>query len=162
MLWEVWHLWSAGSCFAFNTYRHWQKLVLREQEGLIMSKEGVTQCTPLSMILYALAEWFADNAALAGFYMAIDHWFARLCEIGPPRGYIPEPSKSILITHSKAGNHYLGGYLGKKKLAQAYAEEKATNWVLSVDTFSDMMGQQPQAAFAGFAHSLQCKWAYLQ
>eukprot|EP00957_Ditylum_brightwellii_P118848 9065036-Ditylum_brightwellii.AAC.1 len=25
-----------------------------------------------------------------------------------------------------------------------------------------MMGQQSQAAFAGFAQSLQCKWAYLQ
>eukprot|EP00957_Ditylum_brightwellii_P029103 2199497-Ditylum_brightwellii.AAC.1 len=72
-----------------------------------------------------LQEWFADDAALAGFYAAIDHWFARLCEIGPPRGYIPKPSKSILITHTKniasatdyfkhynfeikAGNCYLG------------------------------------------------------
>eukprot|EP00957_Ditylum_brightwellii_P099852 7608087-Ditylum_brightwellii.AAC.1 len=24
------------------------------------------------------------------------------------------------------------------------------------------MGQQPQAAFAGFARLLQCKWSYLQ
>eukprot|EP00957_Ditylum_brightwellii_P210907 15365540-Ditylum_brightwellii.AAC.2 len=39
MLWEVRHLWSAGLRFAFNTYCHWQKLVLRGQEGLIMSKE---------------------------------------------------------------------------------------------------------------------------
>eukprot|EP00957_Ditylum_brightwellii_P023945 1805600-Ditylum_brightwellii.AAC.1 len=59
-----------------NTYCHWRKLVLRGQEVLIMNKEGMTQGNPLSMILYALAvlpEWFADNAALAGFYAAIDH-----------------------------------------------------------------------------------------
>eukprot|EP00957_Ditylum_brightwellii_P125816 9591346-Ditylum_brightwellii.AAC.1 len=35
----------------------------------------------------------------------------------------------------KAGNRYLGGSIGKKELAQAYAEEKVTGW---------------------------CKWAYLQ
>eukprot|EP00957_Ditylum_brightwellii_P090261 6874052-Ditylum_brightwellii.AAC.1 len=30
-----------------------------------------------------LQEWFADDAALVGFFATIDHWFARLCEIGP-------------------------------------------------------------------------------
>eukprot|EP00957_Ditylum_brightwellii_P074597 5668379-Ditylum_brightwellii.AAC.1 len=54
MLWEVRHLWAAGSRFAFNTYRHWWKLVLRGQDELILSKEGMTQGDPLSMILYAL------------------------------------------------------------------------------------------------------------
>eukprot|EP00957_Ditylum_brightwellii_P199007 15169775-Ditylum_brightwellii.AAC.1 len=123
--------------------------------------------------------WFADNTALAGFYAAIEHWFARLCKLGPPCSYIPDPSKSILITHTqsiasatdyfehynfkiKAGNHYLGGFLGKKELAQEYAAEKVADWALFVDTFSDMMGQQPQAAFARFSRLLKCKWAYLQ
>eukprot|EP00957_Ditylum_brightwellii_P043810 3322308-Ditylum_brightwellii.AAC.2 len=96
MLWEARHLWAAGSQFAFSTYCHWRKLVLRGQKGLILSKEGVRQGDPLSMILYALAvlpvilildkllatllfskkqlqEWFADDAALAGFYAPIDH-----------------------------------------------------------------------------------------
>eukprot|EP00957_Ditylum_brightwellii_P140455 10701302-Ditylum_brightwellii.AAC.1 len=40
MLWEVQHLWAAGSRFAFNTYHHWRKLVLRGQDELILSKEG--------------------------------------------------------------------------------------------------------------------------
>eukprot|EP00957_Ditylum_brightwellii_P063925 4849788-Ditylum_brightwellii.AAC.1 len=62
----------------------------------------------------------------------------------------------------KDGNRYLGGYLGEQELAQASAVEKVTDWVLSVHTFSDMMGQQPQASFAGFTQFLQCKWAYLQ
>eukprot|EP00957_Ditylum_brightwellii_P039740 3007569-Ditylum_brightwellii.AAC.1 len=62
----------------------------------------------------------------------------------------------------KAGNRYLGGLLGEKELAQEYTSEKVTEWALSVDTFSDMIGQQPQAAFARFTRLLQCKWAYLQ
>eukprot|EP00957_Ditylum_brightwellii_P141949 10814263-Ditylum_brightwellii.AAC.1 len=110
---------------------------------------------------------------------AIDHWFAQLCMIEPPCGYIPEPSKSILVTSSdnieqatayfehynfkiKAGNCYLGGYLGEKELVQEYATKKVMEWVSSVNTFADMMDQQPQTAFAGFARLLQCKWAYLQ
>eukprot|EP00957_Ditylum_brightwellii_P113857 8680360-Ditylum_brightwellii.AAC.1 len=101
MLWEVRHLWAAGLQFAFNTYRHWWKLVLRGQEGLILSKEGVTQGDPL-------------RCCTGGV-------LCRDC-------YIPEPSKSILITHTnniasatdyfehynfeiKAGNCYLGGFL---------------------------------------------------
>eukprot|EP00957_Ditylum_brightwellii_P208333 15356891-Ditylum_brightwellii.AAC.1 len=32
----------AGSRFAFNTYHHWQKLVLRGQDELVMSKEGTS------------------------------------------------------------------------------------------------------------------------
>eukprot|EP00957_Ditylum_brightwellii_P017102 1289692-Ditylum_brightwellii.AAC.1 len=113
----------AGSRFAINTYQHWQTLVLRGEDELIMSKEDLTQGDLLSMILYALAvlplilildqlldilpfkerqlqEWFADDAALAGCYAAINHWFVWLCEIGPPCGYILEPSKSILVTGS--------------------------------------------------------------
>eukprot|EP00957_Ditylum_brightwellii_P159791 12162479-Ditylum_brightwellii.AAC.1 len=48
----------------------WEKEVLRGQEGLILSKEGVTQGNPLKK---QLQEWFADNSALAGFYAAINH-----------------------------------------------------------------------------------------
>eukprot|EP00957_Ditylum_brightwellii_P181015 13790192-Ditylum_brightwellii.AAC.1 len=35
-------------------------------------------------------------------------------------------------------------------------------WVSSANTFANMMDQQPQAAVAGFARLLQCKWTYLQ
>eukprot|EP00957_Ditylum_brightwellii_P162016 12334908-Ditylum_brightwellii.AAC.1 len=55
MLWNVQHSWAAGSRFAFNTYCHWRKLVLRGHDNIVMSKEGVTQGNSLAMILYALA-----------------------------------------------------------------------------------------------------------
>eukprot|EP00957_Ditylum_brightwellii_P096810 7372706-Ditylum_brightwellii.AAC.1 len=43
----------------------------------------------------------------------------------------------------KLGNRYLGSYIREQELAQAFATDKVTNWVSSVDTFADMMGQQP-------------------
>eukprot|EP00957_Ditylum_brightwellii_P158333 12052132-Ditylum_brightwellii.AAC.1 len=51
----------------------------------------------------------------------------------------------------KEGYRYLGGYIGPKRLAQEYVEEKVDDWVKSAETFSAMMAHQPQAAFAGYA-----------
>eukprot|EP00957_Ditylum_brightwellii_P067071 5090807-Ditylum_brightwellii.AAC.1 len=94
MLWIVRHTWVAGSRFAFNTYRHWRKLVLQGYKDLVMSKEGITQGDPLAMILYALAvlpiilhlekfmmgmditeaqlqKWFADDSAIGTFFQSM-------------------------------------------------------------------------------------------
>ena len=45
MLWTVRHRWPAGARFAFNCYKHWAQLLLRQPGELpvtIMSREGVT------------------------------------------------------------------------------------------------------------------------
>ncbi len=58
MLWTVRHRWAAGTRFAFNCYRHSAQLILRRkgQTGYtLLSREGVTQGDPLSMVLYGLA-----------------------------------------------------------------------------------------------------------
>ncbi len=58
MLWTVRHRWAAGARFAFNCYRHSAQLILRRkgQTGYtLLSREGVTQGDPLSMVLYGLA-----------------------------------------------------------------------------------------------------------
>ena len=78
MLWTVRHCWPAGSRFAFNFYRHWAQLLLRqigEPPVTILSREGVTQGEPLSMVLYGitlvpLAEELraADPGLLSPFY----------------------------------------------------------------------------------------------
>eukprot|EP00957_Ditylum_brightwellii_P113778 8674407-Ditylum_brightwellii.AAC.1 len=130
-----------------------------------MSKEGVTQGDPLAMILYALAvlplillleelisditeqlqKWFADDSALGSFFTTVKTWFGKLCEIGPPRGYIPEPEKSILVETPtnldkaktffadykfklKEGCCYLGGFLGSEALTTMYVEDKVEEW----------------------------------
>ena len=46
MLWTVRHRCPAGARFAFNCYRHWAKLLLRQPEEppvTILSREGLTQ-----------------------------------------------------------------------------------------------------------------------
>ena len=50
MLWTLHHRWPEGARFAFNFYRHWAQLILRqpgEPPVTILSREGVTQGDPL-------------------------------------------------------------------------------------------------------------------
>ena len=126
MLWTVRHRWPDGARFAFNCYKHWAQLLLRqpgEPPVTILSREGVTQGDPLSMVLYRitlvpLAEELraADLGILSPFY-AVDAAFdglaqrsAQLLKLlmkrGPDRGYFPEPDKSLFISDTpgqKAG-----------------------------------------------------------
>jgi hypothetical protein len=41
--------------------------------------------------------WYADNSGASGKLIEICHFFLKLEEIGPSFGYLPEPSKSILV-----------------------------------------------------------------
>ena len=78
MLWTVQHHWPAGARFAFNCYKHWAQLLIRhpgEPPVTILSREGVTQGEPLSMVLCGitlvpLAEELraADPELLSPFY----------------------------------------------------------------------------------------------
>ena len=57
MLRTVRHRWPAGARIAFNCYKHWEQLLLRhpgEPPVTILSREGVTQGDPLSMVLYRI------------------------------------------------------------------------------------------------------------
>ena len=57
MLWTVRHRWPSGARFAFNCYKHWAQLLLRqpgEPPVTIMNGEGVTQGDPLLMVLYVV------------------------------------------------------------------------------------------------------------
>ena len=117
MLWTVAHLWPSGARFSFNCYRHSTVMVVRRRGGTpeyILSREGVTQGDPLSMLLYGLAmtplalilqreepgvvwAWYADDAALSGPPAAVANGMRLLLRYGPARGYFPCPAKSILI-----------------------------------------------------------------
>ena len=111
------HLWPSGARFSFNCYRHSTVMVVRRRGGVpeyILSREGVTQGDPLSMLLYGLAmtplalilqreepgvvwAWYADDAALSGPPAAVANGMRLLLRYGPARGYFPFPAKSILI-----------------------------------------------------------------
>ena len=78
MMWTVRHRWPAGTRFVFNCYRHWEQLILCQTEEppvTILTREGVTQGEPLSMVMYGitlnpLAEELrvADPGLLLPFY----------------------------------------------------------------------------------------------
>ena len=57
MLWTVQHRCPVGARFAFNCYRHWAQLLLRQPKEppvTILSREGVTQGEHLSIVLYGI------------------------------------------------------------------------------------------------------------
>ena len=79
----------------------------------ILSKEGVSQGDPLSMLMYAAALtsliasladltnwsqcWYADDSDCAAKLPKLHEWFENLCELGPAYGYYPEPQKTVVV-----------------------------------------------------------------
>ena len=134
MLWTVRHRWPAGARFAFNCYKNWAQLLLRQPGELsvtILSREGVTQGDPLSMVLYGttlvplteelraadprlLSLFYADDAAFDGSARCSAHLLKLLTKRGPDRGYFPKPAKSLFISDTS------GQEAGAKR---AFAEE---------------------------------------
>ena len=118
VIWTVRHRWPAGAIFAFNCYKHWAQLLLRQPGELtvpILSKEGVTQGDPLSMVLYGitlaplaeelraadpglLSPFYADDAAFDGSAQRSAQLLKLLMRRGPDQGYFPEPAKSLFIS----------------------------------------------------------------
>jgi len=54
-LWNARILWPWCSCFLFNTYWGYARLFVQGSDQVLLSKEGVTQGDPLSMMMYAVA-----------------------------------------------------------------------------------------------------------
>ena len=199
MLWTVRHRWANGARFSYNCYRHSAQLLLRRRGGdceIILSREGVTQGDPLSMVLYGLSltplaeairlavptvvqPWYADDAAMSGPVTGIAAAQRLLLELGPRRGYFPEPDKSILIsplaTHPSAleplaefnfrqldGHRYIGGFVGSGAAEEAWIDPQIQDWIAGVKSLAQAARRYPQTAHAGLARSLQAEWQYLQ
>ena len=118
MLWNVRHRWAKGSRIAFNSYRHFNQVIVRRGGGktahVILAEEGLSQCDPLAMALYGVAllplaeklkravpevavPWFADDVATVGNLSDCALALEFLCEVGPQYGYFPEPEKTHVI-----------------------------------------------------------------
>ena len=79
MLWTVWRHWPEKLRFTFNCYKNLAQILLRQTWTplvTLMSKEGVTQGDPLSVVLYGvtlvpLVEelWEADPGILTPLYV---------------------------------------------------------------------------------------------
>ena len=117
MMWTVRHIWPARARFAFNCYRHWAQLILRqprETPVTVLSREGVTQGDPLSMVLYRitlvplteelkvadlglLSPFYAYNASFDGLTQRSAQILKLLMKRGPDRGHSPDMAKYLFI-----------------------------------------------------------------
>ena len=82
-----------------------------------------------------------DGASITAYFSTIEAWYAELKVMGPPLGYYPEPTKSIIMVSAESevaakeffgprgfkvstGGHYLGSYLGESDGARSFVREK--------------------------------------
>ena len=118
MLWTVRHRWPAVAIFAFNLYKHWSQILLRQLGELpvtILSREGFTQGDPLSMVFYGitlvplaeklcaadtgfLSPFYADNAAFDALARHSAQLLKLLMRRGPYQGYFPELANYLIIS----------------------------------------------------------------
>ena len=174
-----------------NSYRSPMELFV--DGDVILSKEGTTQGDPLAMPMYGLATiplirrleglcrqiWYADDSAAIGTVEQLLAWWNRLTAEGPVFGYLPNPSKTWLVTKQRhfdkaslmfsgsgvnvtqEGRPYLGAAIGSQKYVEEYVNSKVQVWSSSINILSDIAKSQPHAAFSGLTHSLLSKWTYL-
>ena len=121
MLWTVRYRWPAGARSAFNCYRHWAQLLilhLEEPPVTILSREGVTQGDPLSVVLYGitliplvkelraadpglLSLFYVDDAAFDGSERCSSQLLNLLMKSGTDWEYFPKPDKSLFISYTQ-------------------------------------------------------------
>ena len=158
IMWTVGHHWTAGARFAFNCYRHLAQLLLRQLGELpvtILSREGVTQGDPLSMVLYSitlvflaeelktadpgiLSPFYADDAAFDGLARQSAQLLKLLMQRGLDQRYSPVPAKSLLIS-DKMG------------------QEAAAKWEFAVEglTLNFVSGSRYLGAYLGLRDQLE-------
>jgi hypothetical protein len=123
--------------------------------------------------------WYADDMAMVGPCSGIAKAMGLLEELGPIRGYFPEPSKSILISKPAEqaparqhmagfafqyveGHRYVGGFIGTPESREAWLQPQVADWIHGVEQLAQVAKRYPQTAYAGLAKSLQMEWQYLQ
>jgi len=84
-LWNARVLWPWCSRFLFNTHQGYARLFVQGSDQVLLSREGVTQGDPLSMMMYAFAviplicsledshqwiqNWYVDDTSCIGEMM---------------------------------------------------------------------------------------------
>ena len=129
-----------------------------------------------------ITSWFADNNGAASSFESIDNFFEDLSRFWPDFGYIPKPSKSILIVHPykmedanvffnvvgfcgfqiTTGSRYLGDFIVNKGSRDVWLLKKMSDWEASIMDISDTAHKFPQSAFVGLQKSLQHEWGFVQ
>ena len=135
--------------------------------GLLPLGESLQQTAP-----QVLQPWYADDFGMLGQPADVAPVMHQLMTEGPPRGYFPEPAKSIVVCTESAetaaraaftdfhfkychGAHYVGGFIGTQHKLDMWLQPKIDGWVSGVKTLVRVATRYPQTSFAGLRLSLQ-------
>ena len=94
--------------------------------------------------------WYADDAGTGGTFADLQAHTRDLMVRGPPWGYFPEPTKSMLFVSPRnvprteayfwdmevrvvTRSRYLGGFIGELAMEKAWIAEKLKGWTESVE-----------------------------
>jgi hypothetical protein len=178
--------------FAANCYNVPSRIFIAGGKE-ISSEEGFTQGNPLAMDLYAIGMVplldsvkyeitnckqvaYADDNSGSGKIEQVKEWWESIQENGPKYGYLPEPSKSWLITkpqhEEKArqafrdsavkitteGHKQLGASLGSEDYKQTFVKDKVKEWVSEVNELSEIAKTVPHSAYSAFVQGLRHRW----
>jgi hypothetical protein len=184
MLWNVRHLWPSASRYMFNMYSHQSTLLVRDpltgECHRVASAEGVVQGCPMAMLGFAMAllpmiheleelaeqlqtgqSFYANDTLGNGNLEALLVWYRRLCELGKPYGYVPQPAKCMIVTRFPktardlfvpegfcpdnivAGARYLGGFMGEEELCKEFVQGQVASMVGLMEEVANVAHKYP-------------------
>ena len=160
-----------------------------ETGNFIHSKESVTQGDTLKIIVYVLGvlplirkiqevhpnttkPWYEDDAGSVGTFPHILDHLGNIMAWGTHQGYLPEPTKGILVVSVHnfgwseiffwgrglaivTGSRYMGGYVGDAEHQAEWLSEKVKEWVGGFRMMAGGACKHPQAAYVGLHKCLQ-------
>ena len=123
--------------------------------------------------------WYLDDAGVGGTFEALRKNMRYLLVRGPPQGYLPDLTMSILVVsphnvqQSEEQFHgmgvqvvtvslYLGGFIGDQESKKAWLAEKVMGWTDSVEVLTKVARRHTQTDYAGLENSLQKEWDFVQ
>ena len=186
-----------------NTYQLPARLIINDKNGHsddILSEEGSTQGDVPAMAMYALGTkplldklmstvdqqkckqvWYADDSGSGGKITEMRKWWEELTSTGPKYGYVPKPSKTIMIVKNQElkeqaqavfcntgitieveGERHLGAAIGSPEFKEKYVKKKVDSWTEDVEQLSAIAKDEPQIALSAFTKALCMRWCFVQ
>ena len=184
-----------------NTYKIPAKMIVNDsvKTESILSEEGTTQGDVAAMGMYAVGirplinilqettdttkcqqVWYADDSTAGGQLREIRKWWDILFVAGPKFGYIPKPSKTVLIVKpehfdfatqlfsdteikiTKAGERHLGAVIGSNQFREQYITNKISQWIKDVEQLAEFAVDEPQLAYSAYTKAVSMRWGFLQ
>jgi len=102
-----------------------------------------------------------------------------LNEVGPPLGYLPNGCKTWLVVKpgledvareafmgtkvqiTSEGHRHLGAVIGSHEFMLKYVGAKVDEWVLQIETLTEIARYDPHSAYSAYTHGFRGKWVYM-